>query len=56
MALVLAAETDARLALASVVLITKQFEGHTAPRGHIAPKCRGCRVKSYINVQEHSGE
>ena len=48
-ALVLAAQTNARLALASVVLITKQFEGTpyevTLPRVPWLPK------QSYINVQ-----
>lgn len=48
-ALVLAAQTDARLALASVVLITTQFEETryevTLPRVSWLPK------QSYINVQ-----
>jgi mRNA-degrading endonuclease toxin of MazEF toxin-antitoxin module len=48
-ALVLAAQTDARLALASVVLITKQFEDTryevTLPRVPWLPE------QSYINVQ-----
>src|SRR5580698_3015038 len=48
-ALVLAAQTDARLALASVVLITKQFE-HT-PYEITLPRVPWLQVQSYINVQ-----
>jgi mRNA-degrading endonuclease toxin of MazEF toxin-antitoxin module len=48
-ALVLAARTDARLALASVVLITKQFE---ETRYELAlPRVPWLREQSYINVQ-----
>ncbi len=48
-ALVLAAQTDARLALASVVLITKQFEN---TRYEVAlPRVPWLREQSYINVQ-----
>ena len=48
-ALVLAAQTDARLALASVVLITKQFED---TRYEITlPRVPWLREQSYINVQ-----
>ena len=48
-ALVLAAQTDARLALASVVLITKQFED--TPYEVALPRVRWLREQSYINVQ-----
>ena len=48
-ALVLAARTDARLALASVVLITKQFEG--TPYEVTLPRVRWLRGQSYINAQ-----
>jgi mRNA interferase MazF len=48
-ALVLAAQTDARLALASVVLITKQFEG--TPYEVTLPRVPWLREQSYINVQ-----
>ena len=48
-ALVLAAQTDARLALASVVLITKQFED--TPYEIILPRVPWLREQSYINVQ-----
>ncbi len=48
-ALVLAARTDARLALASVVLITTQFEG---TRYEVKlPRVAWLREQSYINVQ-----
>ena len=48
-ALVLAAQTDARLALASVVLITKQFEN--TPYEVTLPRVPWLREQSYINVQ-----
>jgi mRNA interferase MazF len=48
-ALVLAAQTDARLALASVVLITTQFEG--TPYEVTLPRVPWLREQSYINVQ-----
>ena len=48
-ALVLAAQTDARLALASVVLITKQFED--TPFEVTLPRVPWLREQSYINVQ-----
>ena len=48
-ALVLAARTDARLALASVVLITTQFEG--TPYEVTLPRVPWMREQSYINVQ-----
>ena len=48
-ALVLAAETDARLALSSVVLITKQFE--ETPYEITLPRVPWLREQSYINVQ-----
>ena len=48
-ALVLAAETDARLALASVVLVTTQFEN--TPYEVSLPRVTWLREKSYINVQ-----
>jgi mRNA-degrading endonuclease toxin of MazEF toxin-antitoxin module len=48
-ALVLAAKCDARLALASVVLITTQFDG-TAYEVPL-PRVRWLREQSYINVQ-----
>ncbi len=48
-ALVLAARTDARLALASVVLITKQFED--TPYEVTLPRVPWLREQSYINVQ-----
>ena len=47
--LVLAARTDARLALASVVLITTQFEG--TPFEVKLPRVTWLREQSYINVQ-----
>jgi mRNA interferase MazF len=48
-ALVLAAQTDARLALASVVLITTQFED---TRYEVTlPRVPWLREQSYINVQ-----
>ena len=48
-ALVLAAECDARLALASVVLITTQFDG--TKYEVTLPRVRWLREQSYINVQ-----
>jgi len=48
-ALVLAAQVDARLAIASVVLITKQFED-TAYEVTL-PRVPWLREQSYINVQ-----
>jgi mRNA-degrading endonuclease toxin of MazEF toxin-antitoxin module len=48
-ALVLAAQTDARLALASVVLITRQFED-TAYEVTL-PRVPWLQEQSYINVQ-----
>ena len=48
-ALVLATQTDARLALASVVLITRQFE-ETAYEVTL-PRVPWLREQSYINVQ-----
>ncbi|MBM3883343.1 MAG: type II toxin-antitoxin system PemK/MazF family toxin [Verrucomicrobia bacterium] len=48
-ALVLAARTDARLALASVVLITTQFED--TPYEVALPRVPWLREQSYINVQ-----
>jgi len=48
-ALVLAAQTDARLALASVVLITKQFDG--TPYEVTLPRVPWLQEQSYINVQ-----
>jgi mRNA-degrading endonuclease toxin of MazEF toxin-antitoxin module len=48
-ALVLAAQTDARLALASVVLITKQFED--TPYEVMLPRVPWLREQSYINAQ-----
>jgi mRNA interferase MazF len=48
-ALVMAARTDARLALASVVLITRQFED-TAYEVTL-PRVPWLREQSYINVQ-----
>jgi len=48
-ALVLAARTDARLALASVVLITTQFEN--TPYEVTLPRVPWLREQSYINVQ-----
>ena len=48
-ALVLAAQTDARLAVASVVLITKQFEA--TPYEVTLPRVAWLREQSYINVQ-----
>jgi mRNA-degrading endonuclease toxin of MazEF toxin-antitoxin module len=48
-ALVLAAQTDARLALASVVLITRQFED-TAYEVKL-PRVPWLQEQSYINVQ-----
>jgi len=47
--LVLAARTDARLALASVVLITTQFEDTRYEV--ILPRVPWLREQSYINVQ-----
>ena len=48
-ALVMAAQTDARLALASVVLITTQFEGTSYEV--ILPRVPWLREQSYINAQ-----
>lgn len=48
-ALVLAAQTDARLALASVVLIATQFEN--TPYEVTLPRVPWLREQSYINVQ-----
>jgi mRNA-degrading endonuclease toxin of MazEF toxin-antitoxin module len=48
-ALVLAAQADARLALASVVLITKQFE--STPYEVTLPRVPWLREQSYINAQ-----
>jgi mRNA-degrading endonuclease toxin of MazEF toxin-antitoxin module len=48
-ALVLAAQTDARLALASVVLITTRFED--TPYEVTLPRVPWLREQSYINVQ-----
>lgn len=48
-ALVLAARTDARLALASVVLITKQFE--ETPYEVTLPRVPWLREQGYINAQ-----
>ena len=48
-ALVLAAQTDARLALASVVLITRHFEG--TPYEVTLPRVPWLREQSYVNVQ-----
>ena len=48
-ALVLAAQTDARLALASVVLITKQFDDTSYEVA--LPQVPWLREQSYINAQ-----
>lgn len=48
-ALVLAAQTDARLALASVVLITTQFE--ETPYEIALPRVPWLKEQSYINAQ-----
>jgi len=48
-ALVMAARTDARLALASVVLITRQFED--TPYEVTLPRVPWLREQSHINVQ-----
>ena len=48
-ALVMAAQTDARLALASVVLITTQFEDTSCEV--TLPRVPWLREQSYINVQ-----
>lgn len=48
-ALVLAAQTDARLAIASVVLITKHFE--ETPYEVALPRVPWLQEQSYINVQ-----
>ena len=48
-ALVLAAQTDARLALATVILITKQFDD--TPYEVTLPRVPWLREQSYINVQ-----
>ena len=47
--MVLAAQTDARLAVASVVLITRQFED--TPYEVTLPRVPWLREQSYINVQ-----
>lgn len=48
-ALVLAARTDARLALASVVLITTKFEN--TPYEVVLPRVPWLQEQSYINAQ-----
>ena len=48
-ALVFAAQTDARLALTTVVLMTKQFED--TPYEVTLPRVPWLREQSYINVQ-----
>jgi mRNA-degrading endonuclease toxin of MazEF toxin-antitoxin module len=48
-ALILAAQTDARLAISSVVLITKQFDA--TPYEVTLPRVGWLREQSYINVQ-----
>lgn len=48
-ALVVAAQADARLAVASVVLITKKFEG--TPYEVTLPRVPWLREQSYINAQ-----
>ncbi len=48
-ALVMAAQADARLAVASVVLITKQFEG--TPYEVTLPRVPWLREQSYVNAQ-----
>jgi mRNA-degrading endonuclease toxin of MazEF toxin-antitoxin module len=48
-AMVMAAQTDARLALASVVLITKQFDDTSYEV--TLPRVSWLREQSYINVQ-----
>jgi len=48
-ALVLAAQTDARLALASVVLITTKFEN--TPYEVTLPRVPWLQEQSYINAQ-----
>jgi mRNA-degrading endonuclease toxin of MazEF toxin-antitoxin module len=48
-ALVVAAQADARLAVASVVLVTKQFEG--TPYEVTLPRVPWLREQSYINAQ-----
>ena len=48
-ALVVAAQSDARLAVASVVLITKQFEG--TPYEVTLPRVPWLREQSYVNAQ-----
>ncbi len=48
-ALVMAAQTDARLALASVVLITRQFDD--TPYEVTLPRVPWLREQSYINAQ-----
>jgi mRNA-degrading endonuclease toxin of MazEF toxin-antitoxin module len=47
--LVVAAQADARLAVASVVLVTKQFEG--TPYEVTLPRVPWLREQSYINAQ-----
>lgn len=48
-ALVIAAQTDARLALASVVLITTKFEN--TPYEVTLPRVQWLQAQSYINAQ-----
>jgi mRNA-degrading endonuclease toxin of MazEF toxin-antitoxin module len=48
-ALVMAAQTDARLAIASVVLITTRFDN--TPYEVVLPRVRWLREQSFINVQ-----
>jgi mRNA-degrading endonuclease toxin of MazEF toxin-antitoxin module len=48
-ALVLASQTDARLALASVILITTQFDG--TPYEVALPRVPWLREQSYVNAQ-----
>jgi mRNA-degrading endonuclease toxin of MazEF toxin-antitoxin module len=47
--LVMAARSDARLAVATVVLVTKQFEG--TPYEVTLPRVTWLREQSYINAQ-----
>jgi len=51
-ALVLAAQTDARLALASLVLIAKQFED--TPYKITLPRVPWLREQSYITLPHHT--
>lgn len=48
-AIVIAARTDARLAIATVVLITTQFEG--TPYEVTLPRVPWLREQSYVNAQ-----